>query len=262
VVTVSEGRATPAPLTADVIAPTREAPAHAVPAVMPPHGSEAGVRLPGETVEPRRAETAAGPEDLGSPTTFAGTTDLAGTAAPGAAVPGTIQSGAAPQSPAQQVADAILGQIPRGMAGAMPGTVAGEGPLRLLTLQLHPADLGTVLVRMRLRDGQLELSLHASREETAHLLREGGEVLGDLLRQGGYQPERVTILNGAPSAGAPPGEGQSFQPQADAGANSNQASPDQPGRRQPEGHAAAASDTSERIHESVSSSPDRSGVYL
>ena len=114
---------------------------------------------------------------------------------------------------------------------------------------------------MRLRDGQLEMSLHAAREETATLLREGGEVLADLLRQGGYQPERVTITSGSPPNGPAPGEGQAFQAQAEAGANPDHATPGQPDRRQPEGRA-TASETSERNHESVPSSPDRSGVYL
>jgi chemotaxis protein MotD len=168
---------------------------------------------------------------------------------------------AASAPPAQQVAAAILGQMPSASPGAVPGASGIEGPLRLLTLQLHPADLGVVLVRMRLRDGRIEMSLHAAREETATLLREGGEVLADLLRQGGYQPERVTITSGSPSNGPVPGEGQAFQAQAEAGANPDHATPGQPDRRQPDGRAAAP-ETSERNHESVPSSPDRSGVYL
>ncbi|MCJ2036247.1 flagellar hook-length control protein FliK [Methylobacterium sp. J-068] len=176
------------------------------------------------------------------------------------APPGPTQAATAAQGPAQQIADAILGQVARGPAGAVPTTV--DGPLRLLTLQLHPADLGVVLVRMRLRDGQLEMNLHASREETATLLRAGGEVLNDLLRQGGYQPERVTISSGAPAAMPTPADAQAFPTRADANANPDRATPDQSGRRQPDGREAAPSDTSERIHESVSSSPDRSGVYL
>ncbi|KQO72746.1 flagellar hook-length control protein FliK [Methylobacterium sp. Leaf89] len=179
-------------------------------------------------------------------------------------------------APAQQVAAAVLAELPRGPAGAVPGALpgapTGEGPLKLLTLQLHPADLGTVLVRMRLRDGQLEMSLQASREDSARLLREGGEVLNDLLRQGGYRPESVTVTVASPPAdgrgalgnpGSQQGQGaQGFPGQGESGANQGRPTPDQAGRRSSPGGDPAASDLHERMHESVSSSPDRSGVYL
>lgn len=183
--------------------------------------------------------------------------------APGAPSPLNL-TGTAPifsESPAQQVASAILGQTPRPPSGAVPNGPGLDGPLRLLTLQLHPADLGVVQVRMRLRDGHLEMSLQASREETATLLREGGGVLTDLLRQGGYQLERVTIVSGPLPHGSVPADGQGFPAQGNAGANPDQATRDQPDRRPSEGRSAPDT-SSERTHESVSSSPDRSGVYL
>jgi chemotaxis protein MotD len=205
----------------------------------------------GEPASPGPSATGPGGQPaLGAPSAPLMGQGLAGAPAQAASAP-----------PAQQVAAAILGQMPSASPGAVPGASGIEGPLRLLTLQLHPADLGIVLVRMRLRDGRIEMSLHAAREETATLLREGGEVLADLLCQGGYQPERVTITSGSPSNGPVPGEGQAFQAQAEAGANPDHATPGQPDRRQPDGRAAAP-ETSERNHESVPSSPDRSGVYL
>ncbi|KQP29938.1 hypothetical protein ASF49_14790 [Methylobacterium sp. Leaf104] len=187
-------------------------------------------------------------------------------------------------APAQQVAAAVLAELPRGpagavagtlagtLAGALPGAPAGEGPLKLLTLQLHPADLGTVLVRMRLRDGQLELSLQASREDSARLLREGGAVLDDLLRQGGYRPESVTVTVASSAAdgrgaqgnpGSQQGQGaQGFPSQGESGANQGRATPDQAGGRSSRGGDPSAPDLHERMHESASNSPDRSGVYL
>lgn len=213
------------------------------------HGSETPPL--GEPASPGPSATGPG----GQPAVGASSAPLMGQVLAGA----PAQAASAP--PAQQVAAAILGQMPRASFGAVPGASGIEGPLRLLTLQLHPADLGIVLVRMRLRDGQIEMNLHAAREETATLLREGGEVLADLLRQGGYQPERVTISGGSSPNGPAPGEGQAFQTQADAGANPDHATPGQSDRRQPDGRVAAP-ETSERNHESVPSSPDRSGVYL
>ena len=102
--------------------------------------------------------------------------------------------------------------------------------------------------------------------------REGGEVLNDLLRQGGYRPESVTVTvapNAADSRGASGNPGsqqgqgaQGFPGQGESGANQGRPTPDQAGRRSSPGGDPAASDLNERKHESVSSSPDRSGVYL
>ncbi|WP_264050769.1 flagellar hook-length control protein FliK [Methylobacterium flocculans] len=220
----------------------------------PSHGLDVGSRRSAEAGSATPAETAATVPAPGGASGQPAATLL--DAAPALSLPGTAPAASAP---AQQVAAAVLGQLPRGLAAATPGASGLDGPLRLLTLQLHPADLGTVLVRMRLRDGQLEMSLQASREDTAALLREGGEILTELLRQGGYQPERLTIVGGPP----PPtvaSEAQAFAPRADAGPN--QSLPDPSGRRQPEGRPAPPSETRERIHESVSTNPDRSGVYL
>ena len=222
----------------------------------PTPDSHFGAVRSGEAGSAKPAETAA----PGS----GGATISSIAAVPESASPGLGPTGApppaAPPPPAQQVAAAILGAVPRGATVATPGAGGLDGPLRILTLQLHPADLGTVLVRMRLRDGQLEMSLQASREETATLLAEGGDALADLLRQGGYQPERVTIVGAPPPA---PTEAQAFQTRADAGPD--QPPPDQSGRRQPEGRATPSSETqadNERNHASVTSSSERGGVYL
>ena len=121
------------------------------------------------------------------------------------------------------------------------------------------------------RDLSAALSLQAGREDTARLLREGGALLNDLLRQAGYRSEAVTvtILPGSPQGdgsanpGSQQGQGaQGFPAQGESGANQGRATPDQSGRRAPDESGAASHDSRERMHESVSSSPDRSGVYL
>ena len=231
----------------------------AVTAPVPPtRDSKLGAFRAGEAVSAKPAETAAaGSGGATSPSTVTATEPAPPDFGPAGAPPP-----AAPPAPAQQVAAAILGAVPRGATAAAQGAAGLDGPLRILTLQLHPADLGTVLVRMRLRDGQLEMSLQASREETATLLAEGGDALADLLRQGGYQPERVTIVGGPPPPA--PTEAQAFQTRADAGPD--QPPPDQSGRRQPEGRAASSPETQpdshERTHANVTSSSERGGVYL
>ncbi|WP_445502343.1 flagellar hook-length control protein FliK [Microvirga sp. G4-2] len=74
---------------------------------------------------------------------------------------------------------------------------ASDGALRILNLQLHPADLGVVTVKMRLAGDSLEMELHTEREETAQLLRHDSEKLSALLRGSGYRPDAITIqVNG------------------------------------------------------------------
>ncbi|WP_238314039.1 flagellar hook-length control protein FliK [Methylobacterium crusticola] len=133
--------------------------------------------------------------------------------------------------------------------------------MRLLTLQLHPADLGAVVVRMRLQDGRLEMNLHAGREETAELLRRDGGALAELLRGAGYRPDVVV----QPGGSEPPQDragardpAPSFGGGAD-GQNQGGAAPDQPARRPavPDGHR-----IEEQGHEAHPGERDRGGLYL
>jgi Flagellar hook-length control protein len=68
-----------------------------------------------------------------------------------------------------------------------------ENALRVLSIQLHPVELGVVIVKMRLSGDQLEMELHAHNEETADLLRKDAEKLSGLLRTTGYRADIVTV---------------------------------------------------------------------
>lgn len=70
---------------------------------------------------------------------------------------------------------------------------ASDSALRLLNLQLHPADLGVVTIKMRLAGDSLEMELHTEKEETAQLLRHDSEKLSALLRGSGYRPDTIII---------------------------------------------------------------------
>ncbi|APX84079.1 flagellar hook-length control protein FliK [Methylorubrum extorquens] len=179
----------------------------------------------------------------------------------------------APASPLRQIVDAVAAQLPAAPAAmatpsARPVPASTEaGPLKILTLQLHPADLGSVLVRMRLQDGRLEMSLRTSREETAERLRKEGDLLAGLLREAGYEPEAVTIQSGGPGAGEAGPRGQGFA--SFAGSQSGQhdrqpgaATPDQSGRRPSPRADAAATPTEEQDHETDSRGRDRGSLYL
>jgi chemotaxis protein MotD len=123
-------------------------------------------------------------------------------------------------------------------------------------------DLGTVLVRMRLRDGQLELHLQASREETAALLRRDGELLTGLLRGAGYQADGATIGQGGQEPFGPTGAGSGL-PSGD-GQSPPQGRPpsSEPERRPASARAAESQDTREWTNETNPADPGRHDVYL
>lgn len=68
-----------------------------------------------------------------------------------------------------------------------------DNALRILNLQLHPADLGMVTIKMRLAGDSLEMELHVEQEDTAQMLRHDSEKLSALLRGSGYRPDTISI---------------------------------------------------------------------
>ena len=184
-----------------------------------------------------------------------------------------LQAGApapVPASPLRQIVDAVTAQLPAAASAAQtrPSIAPTEtGPLKILTLQLHPADLGAVLVRMRLQDGRLEMSLRTSREETAERLRKEGDLLSGLLREAGYEADTVTIQAGGAGPGESGSRGQGFatfagsqggQPDRQPGA----ATPDQSGRRPSPRADEATTPTEEQNHETDSRGRDHGSLYL
>ncbi len=70
---------------------------------------------------------------------------------------------------------------------------ASAGVLRVLDLQLKPAELGLVTIRMRLAGDGIEMEIRAQNDDTADLLRHDAEKLSNLLRASGYRPDAITI---------------------------------------------------------------------
>ena len=137
-----------------------------------------------------------------------------------------------PATTLRQLAQAIVAEAPASAPAAQPAKLgqAQEGPLRLLTIQLQPADLGTVTVRMRLQEGRLEIGMETGRHETADLLRRDGGALTDLLRGAGYQADLVTIRTGGSDlSGAQTGTGQgNGQPSPQQGSGQGATAQNQP----------------------------------
>ncbi|WP_157080434.1 flagellar hook-length control protein FliK [Methylobacterium variabile] len=223
-----------------------------------PEGKAATPAMTGE----RRAEdlTAGAPARLTEPATT-----------PAAAPP------ALPAATLRQIADAVAtgaSSLPDAaavragaVAAAWSAAAQAEGPVRLLTLQLRPAELGPVLVRMRLQDGRLEMSLRAEREETAELLRRDGGLLTELVRNAGYRPDLVTIEAGR-LAGQPGGQpeapqgGQAFQAPTGGQGQQGGAAPDQPARRTPDAPEEGGRRTTEQRDEAHPGDRGRGGLYL
>lgn len=130
--------------------------------------------------------------------------------ASGPAGPAGSTSGALPATQLQRLAGAIAAgaadlraQTGDAAAALEQASVAGaRDPVRTLDLQMHPATLGLVTVRMRLVGQSLELRVRAANPETARLLKADGGKLADLLSTSGYGTHILAIdAGGADTAG-------------------------------------------------------------
>lgn len=103
-------------------------------------------------------------------------------------------------TPTQQIADRIAAELEgaepstdradQSSVGANPG---GGSPVKILHLQLSPADLGTVTLRLSLKGDALSIELDVSRHETAQLLKNDRDALSSILRAAGYAVDGVTV---------------------------------------------------------------------
>jgi hypothetical protein len=118
-------------------------------------------------------------------------------------------------SPAQQIADTIAAELPpagtdrpRGAPVTTPRLAALQ-PVKVLTIQLHPAELGTVTVRMSLKADAMDVQVEVGRRSTARLIDADRGTLTSLLRSAGYNVEGLTVRTvEAPNAASSPGPTQ------------------------------------------------------
>ena len=105
--------------------------------------------------------------------------------------------GAGNMRPAQQVAQRIASEaalepaFARQLAGA--DQPIGKSALKILQIQLQPADLGTVTVRMEMKNADLVLHVEADRAATADMIRSDQDSLSKLLRASGYNMDAGSI---------------------------------------------------------------------
>lgn len=84
--------------------------------------------------------------------------------------------------------DAELGTRSDLAASARPAPA-----LKVLHIQLQPAELGTVTVRMSLKQDALELQLDVRNQEPAQLLRRDQEVIAKALQSAGYSLDGLSV---------------------------------------------------------------------
>ena len=136
--------------------------------------------------------------------------------------------------------------------------------VKVLHIELQPADLGTVTVRMSLRDRALQLDLEVGRGETAQLIQRERETLSTLLRSAGYLIDGLDVRladqggTGVSTGGNQPNMqmhgGQSGSPGADARS---------PGARpQDERRGNTFGNERNRDDDETGHAPRRGGIYV
>ena len=128
----------------------------------------------------------------------------------------------------QKIVDQMASDLVAAPAPASSAVAAGsdlppaDKPLRMLTLQLDPPDLGAVTVKMRLAGDAMEIRLTADRQETAEMLRHERGGLTDLMQSAGYSFD-IASIDHVRAADSNPGNGAA------------QGQPDQRPSQQPQG---------------------------
>jgi chemotaxis protein MotD len=144
--------------------------------------------------------------------------------------------------------------------------------LKVLHIQLQPAELGTVTIRMSLKRDVLEVELDVSRQQTAHMLRQDQEALSKLLQSAGYVLDGMTVHIVEPDRAASPGQPNIQNNHATAQSSLHS----QPGWSQSDGksgmqgqaghdarRSSVPSDTSANaVNDATGARPSNGGVYL
>lgn len=182
-----------------------------------------------------------------------------------------------PQPLTQQIADRVtaemagiesLSQAPA--TSATTTSIAPQGTvLKVLHIKLEPENLGTVTVRLSLKDDALEMQLEASRPETADMLTRDRDALSNLMRSAGYAIDTTAVSTAARSdsgSNANSGNPQTGpQSQGDSSSQSQQGSADSGRRgndaRDQQQHGAARTTDSE-IHETGNRSRGSGTIYV
>ena len=119
-------------------------------------------------------------------------------------------------SATQQVANAVVSELkgpPAPAASAAPDLVGVQNnspdqPLRILTVNLEPPDLGNVTMRLRLVGNEVSVQLAAERKDTSTMLDQQRDQIRDLMQSAGYVADVAPVQHGSLD-GFQAGSGQS-----------------------------------------------------
>ncbi len=149
--------------------------------------------------------------------TKAGKSTLADDAAPAPRVQVLSSSGTvAPAAvatmlpgPAQQLTSAMVttlgtpeAQAANAAAPLPEATAARPAALHSLTIQLQPAELGRVLARMTINDGQLTVAVQVETSEAHQRISTDRDILSNALRSAGYEVDRIIVQQVQPGQAA------------------------------------------------------------
>lgn len=181
-----------------------------------PHGALHGARNKGH-------ETGQRGNDASSPGAALAGEDADAARSPEPAVSTVADPGnpaTAAGTPAQQLGNRlvrVVHELQSAEAASRPADAGSTGPaqsgaIRVLSIDLHPAELGSVTVRMSLAGDALEVQIEAERPDTARRLQTDVGALSDMLRSAGVQVDGLTVRAAPPDA-ISGGGSQSFQDQ-------------------------------------------------
>lgn len=161
------------------------------------------------------------------------------------AVRDTVEVGVDVAAVSDQIATEVRAEL---KAGGI-GSEGADGRVKILNLELKPANLGSVTVRIALKDNVVSVHIEAQRHETLAVIEREREALGAALQSAGYAVDGITagpqsdagrtlgsVLSGAAPQSAPGGQqGQGSQGQfgnsAGGQGGSSQAGSGQSGQR-------------------------------
>lgn len=103
--------------------------------------------------------------------------------------------------PAQQIADQVAAALAAPDAGQSESTTAStpaqpataSAPVKVLQIQLQPVELGTVTVRMSLKNDVISVEIVAQHHETAMLVDKNRDVLAHVLKSAGYGLDTLAV---------------------------------------------------------------------
>lgn len=162
----------------------------------------------------------------------------------------------------QKIVDRMASDLPavaapegKGAAEALTqenAKVAESRPVRMMTLELDPPNLGTVTIKMRLAGDSVEVHLTADRVETTNLLRQERGALSDAMQSAGYSFDIAAIdhtraqdanLNNGQSQSQPQQQqGSSDQRGSMSSSNGSQSNGESQGRSSGDGQSGARQD--------------------